>query len=342
MSLFMPIIKLPHKIKKPHIKTQQSNRAGIYLVNGLGDKLLDLIGFVVLCKYLKYTPQITFERRYKFAWGQNNIYDNRLFEFSEFVISNHPTPFYMEQRVQSVSLCPYNVFDFVSKIYPTITFEKISQDFITYSKQIIKPSSIILSNIPDGLENAYGIHLRKSDKIINGKYKSYNIQHQSTLSDFEMITSKLLEDVKQIIIHENEPTFLIVSEDTAWKKEISDLVLSFGNGKTIRLINIEYNNPNNYSNYNSVLDMFCLSKCKEILQGVKYSTFSTIASLIGNRKLRNYSHHISNYDICSIRGWSSVLSINNQPCNFNKQIHQHATKQGLPLKTNITKPFNMI
>lgn len=338
MSQIMPVIKkhqsIPQPIKKPH-----GNRTGIYLVNGLGDKLLDLIGFVILCKYLNYKPQITFERRYKFAWGNNNIYDNRLFEFNQVIISNKPCPYYIEQSNPSVSLGPYKVYEFVSKILPNITFEKVSNDFITYSKELIKPSNIILSNIPDGIENAYGIHLRKSDKIRNTHYNKHNIRHQNTLSEFEVITSKLLEDVQQIINNENEPTFLIVSEDNAWKKEISDRVLSLAGNKPIRFIEVNYDNPNNYSNYNSVLDMFCLSKCKEILQGIKYSTFSTLASLIGNRKLRNYSQHIPNYEICLVHSWRSVLSINNQPYNYNKKMHNSISNHIIPLKTNITKKF---
>jgi hypothetical protein len=57
-------------------------KANISLNNGLGDKMLDLIGFVVICKYLNYTPNITFNNSSHFAWGGNN-YDKRLFEFSD-------------------------------------------------------------------------------------------------------------------------------------------------------------------------------------------------------------------------------------------------------------------
>lgn len=313
------------------------NYAMIYLTNGLGDKLLDLIGFFILCKYLNYTPQITFEKCHKFAWGNNN-YDNRLFKFNHIVISNQPCSYYIKQSSPSVSLCPYQVYEFISKFIPNITFEIISNDFIVYSKELIQPSNEIISNIPIGIKNAYGIHLRKSDKI-KKIHNKHTIRHQNTLSEFEIIISKLLDDVKQIIIDENEPTFLIVSEDIEWKNEITNRVLSLANDKTIKILEINYNNPNHYSNYNSVLDMFCLSKCKEILQGVKYSTFSILASLIGNRNLRNYSHLIPNYDICLIHNWSSVLSINNNPYEFNINKHKNISKHIVPLKTNITKRF---
>ena len=45
-----------------------------------------------------------------------------------------------------------------------ISFEEISNDFINQARKIIKPSDIILSKIPENIENAYGIHLRKSDR----------------------------------------------------------------------------------------------------------------------------------------------------------------------------------
>jgi hypothetical protein len=214
----------------------------------------------------------------------------------------------------------------------------ISNDFIVYSKQLIQPSNVILSNIPNGIENAYGIHLRKSDKIINN-HNQHTIRHQNTLSEFEIIITSLLDNIKQIIIDENNPTFLIVSEDIEWKKEITNRVLLLANDKPIQILEINYNNSTHYSNYNSVLDMFCLSKCKEILQGVKYSTFSILAALIGNRKLKNYSHLISNYDRCLIHNWASVLSINNKPYEFNINKHKYISNHIAPLKTNITKRF---
>ena len=51
-----------------------NNNANIRLFNGLGDKLLDLIGFYIICKYLNYNPHITFITNGPFDWG-NNDYD---------------------------------------------------------------------------------------------------------------------------------------------------------------------------------------------------------------------------------------------------------------------------
>jgi hypothetical protein len=58
------------------------NNVNIILNNGLGDKFLDLIGFYVICKYLNYNPNITFNNSSNFAWGNNN-YDLKLFNLKD-------------------------------------------------------------------------------------------------------------------------------------------------------------------------------------------------------------------------------------------------------------------
>jgi hypothetical protein len=299
----------------------------IRLVNGLGDKLLDLIGFFIICKYLNYTPYVIFSNDQLFVWGNNN-YDIRLFEFNEITVSDDKCDFYINSPNPSASLCPYKVYEFIKEFYPEIIFEQVSNDFVVYSKQIIKPSEIILSEIPNDIENAYGIHLRKSDKV----YDNCHFTYENTLSDFEIIINNLLEDVKNIIMNENEAKFVIVSEDNTWKKEVSDIIIDIANknNKIIKIIDVVYKNENNYSNYNSVLDMFCLSKCKEILQGVKYSTFSILASLLGTNKIRNYFDSPS----CLINNWSSVVEINNKK-NFDINLHKISACDAINIITNI-------
>jgi hypothetical protein len=312
-----------------------NNNVNIMLVNGLGDKLLDLIGFFVLCKYLNYKPNITFCNNGNFAWG-NNTYDLRLFNFNDITISNDKCNFYVNSPCPSCSLSPYKVYEFIKNFFPEITFEQISNDFVVDSRKIISPSEIILSKIPNGIENAYGIHLRKSDKVKNDG----DIRHENLINEFELITNKLLEDVKNIIINENDVKFVIVSENNNWKLEIKNLInnISNNNNKQITILDIDYENESNFCNYNSVLDMFCLSKCKEILQGVKYSTFSILAGMLGNNKIRNYSNYTNSYDSCLIHSWSSVLKINNKK-NFDIELHKKISDTILNLNTNINKIY---
>jgi predicted nucleic-acid-binding protein len=312
------------------ISDTSNKNAYISLKNGLGDKLLDVIGFYIICKYLNYTPNIQLNKRtVEFKWGFNR-YDPRLFIFNDIILTNtiNKNDFYINSPNPSSSLCPYKVYEFIKKFKPEITFEEISNKYTIYSKEIIKPSDIITLNIPIGIENAYGIHLRKTDKVykIDG-----DSRHENLINEFDLITNKLLEDVNNICKNENNPTFLIVSEDDTWKNNITQIVKK---NKNVKILDINYTNNTNYDNYNSVLDMFCLSKCKIILQGVKYSTFSMLASILGNGKLINYSKYLNNYDSCLIHSWNSVIKINDI-LNFDIDYHKQNTNSVLNIKTNI-------
>lgn len=136
----------------------------------------------------------------------------------------------------SSSLCPYKVYEFIKYFLPEISFEEISNCFITQAKKIIKPSDIILSKIPENIENAYGIHLRHSDKLNNNG----DIRHENTLNEFVIIINNLLNDVENIIKNEENPTFLIVSENNNWKKEIQQIIINISNknAKQIKILDI--------------------------------------------------------------------------------------------------------
>jgi hypothetical protein len=311
----------------------ENNNASIVLYSGLGDKLLDLIGFFILCKYLNYKPNVTFDGNLYKPWGNNN-YDMRLFNFNEITITNEKHNFYVISHNCSGSISPYKLYEFIKHFFNEITFEQISNDFVEYSKKIIQPSEIILQKIPNNIEKAYGIHLRKTDKV-----NDYgDIRHENLTNEFIIITDKLLEDVKNIIMDEEEPIFFIASEDNDWKLEIINRINNISNNKQIKILNVDYDNKDNYYNYNSVLDMFCLSKCKEILQGVKYSTFSTVASLLGNNKLRNYSKYTNTYDVCLVHSWNSAVEVNNNK-NFDIEFHKQIANTIVNLETNINKIF---
>jgi hypothetical protein len=305
-----------------------NSSAKITLRNGLGDKFLDLIGFYVICKYLHLEPIVLFDNNSNFAWGSSN-YDMRLFHFEDLMFSDKECKYYMYSHSPSSSLCPYKVYDFLKHYLPDVSFEQISNDFANYGKTIIKPTDIILSDIPEDIENTYGIHLRKTDKVVSHGY----LTHESTLSEFDILINNLLDDITNIIKQEREPKFLLVSEDDAWKQEFKEKLNTIANNHQveIKIIEIDYKN-NDYTNYKSVLDMFSLSKCKEILQGVKYSSFSMLAALLGNVKLRNYTPlEITDF---LTHQWSSVIEINNQK-NFDIELHKKIARLSNNLETNI-------
>jgi len=320
-----------------NIETMINKKIKINLINGLGDKLLDLIGIYIICKYLNYTPCVNFQNDVQYVWG-NNTYDLKLFQVFDDIIlldSNNHTEigdFYAFAPNPSSSTSPYRIYLFIRRFLPEITFQQISDDFITCAKKIIQPSNIIKQGIPNDIEHAYGIHLRKTDKLT----EYGDIRHENTISEFELITNKLLEDIQQIILYEEYPVFLIVSEDEIWKNEIMAKILdiSIKYNKNIKFLTPDYKNEKKYDNFRSVMDMFCLSKCKEILQGVKYSTFSMLAALLGNCKLRNYSRYTDSDELCLIYLWNSVLEINGKK-NMDINLYEKLTSDVLWLETNI-------
>ncbi len=222
---------------------------------------------------------------------------------------------------------------FLKKFIDDISFEDLSEKYISCAKKIIKPSEEILANIPVECEKAYGIHLRKTDKVSETGYQEYT--HISKLNEFDIMTNKLLEDVGYIIMNENDPIFLIVSEDFSWKNHVKCLIenIALENKKKCNIIKINYLENDN-DNFNSVLDMFCLSRCKEILQGVKYTTFSMIASIIGTQKIRNYFEYTETKDICYIHLWNSVLEINGKK-NFDLKLHERISSAAMSINSNI-------
>ena len=293
--------------------------------NGLGDRLCDIIGSYIISKYLGLKLNIFFNPviGIKHDWGINNIFDIRLFDFdnNDIIINNNENDYKNDCKYKikignaSSSSSPYNIYKFINNFIKDITFEDIINNYCKYAKDIIKPSKIIENNIPDNLNNSYGIHLRKTDKVNN---KNHDMRHLSTIEEFNIMSNTLFSDICKIILNESNPSFLITSDENSWKEYFKNELLTFAknNNKTINFINVNYDNSNTYDNYNAILDFFCLSKCKKIFQDVKYSTFSIVASIIGNNEIINYSYLSEVHKYCLTHLYHPVININNNK-NYN-------------------------
>jgi hypothetical protein len=312
-----------------------SDNKDILLINGysgIGDRICDIIGSYIIAKYLGYKLNIIFNpvNGSKQEWGINNIFDIRLFDFDNEnikVINNENDinckyNYFIRLLQHGCSTSPYFIYKFLKKFNKNITFEEIIDNYNNYAKEIIKPSKIIEDNIPENLNNCYGIHLRKTDKIYNSNVYSGS---SNTINEFNIICNALFDDIYNIILTEIEPLFLITSEDNEWKEYLKNKLLTFAkiNNKIINFINVNYYNSNTYDNYNAILDFFCLSKCKKIFQGTKYSTFSISAAIIGNTEIINYAHKLECYNNWLMHIYNPVIKINNKKesnINFITQI----------------------
>lgn len=289
--------------------------------SGLGDRLCDIIGSYIISKYLGYKLNVSFNPIIgtKHDWGINNIFDIRLFDFNNENIKifnnekyyKNDCKYYIKIGNASSSSSPYNIYKFIKKFNKNITFEEIIDNYNNYAREIIKPSKIIQDNIPENLNNCYGIHLRKTDQICSNDIYCGS---SNTINEFNIICNALFDDIYNIILTEDNPSFLLTSEDNEWKEYFKNKLLTFANNnnKIINFINVNYDNSNTYDNYNAVLDLFCLSKCKKIFQGIKYSTFSISAAIIGNTEIINYTHKLECYNIWLMHIYNPVIKINNK------------------------------
>jgi hypothetical protein len=297
-----------------------NNLIQILSYGGVGDRLCDIIGSYIISKYLGYKLNVLFNPVVgtKHDWGINDIFDIRLFDFNNdnIIIFNNENDcknnykYFIKIGNASSSSSPYNLYKFINNINKDITFNEIIDNYCIYAKEIIKPSKIIEDNIPENLNNSYGIHLRKTDKVNNNVH---DIRHLSTIEEFNIMSNVLFTDICNIILTEDNPSFLLTSDENNWKEYFKNQLLKFANdnNKTINFINVNYNNSNTYDNYNAILDLFCLSKCKKIFQDVKYSSFSLIASIIGNNEIINYSHLTEVHKYCLTHLYNPVININN-------------------------------
>jgi len=302
-------------------------------INGLGDKIINLLGAAVYCHYKNYHLKAVFnENCMYYHFNSHNYYDLSLFKFTNLSVFNETKEINhndLENALQFhnpdtiVSITPYSIYQKLKNEGLGISFEEVSNMFIKFAKNI-EPNECISNYIPIGIENCYGVHLRKTDKIKTNP----DIRHEMTPDENIMLLNKVIIMIEEMIEIEDNISFFISSEDNEHKQQFVDSINKIANNKnkTINLITIPENIPENIKsklNYECILDMFCLSKCKSIIQGVKYSAFSVIASLLGNEKLINLSQYLDNNELCIIHLWNSVIQINDNK-NFyeNKYLNQ--------------------
>jgi hypothetical protein len=273
---------------------------------GLGDRMLSFIGFIVFCQTIHATPIIHFNKRKLVCdWGSNE-YDIKNFTFDfELGFYNEKKRYYRTiENHTSIVLSPLKLYKFL-KQKKNIDINYV--DFSSKYKQIaskIKPSIDMEQYIPN-LANVYGIHLRRTDKVKPNR----EIEHENSIEEFNSIINNLVIDLVAFINIEEAASFLVVGEDENWNSEFKRSLESKCNRK-IHFVNILYPKNEITKGFNVVLDMFCLSRCKRIYQSVKWSSFSSLAALIGNVDIINYYHILPEQECNFIYTWKSILNIN--------------------------------
>lgn len=318
----------------------------LFCNNGLGDKLLDVIGIITYTKLIDCECKIIFNDFIKYYnFGSENFYDVKHFiidniniinnyqetekdeillvsskfninslTYNNNILENKPTDYKIpliiyknEKQIEYFYHCitysPLNIYNKLNNKYALID---ITDLYIKQAKNI-KPSNYIESLIPNNLNNCYGIHLRKSDKIkTENEYKlkkKYNMHLWSNnITEYNYIINKTKEYILKIISNDKNAKFFICSEDIQYKEEFKNWII-LNKGNIIDINHIE-------EELIPIYELFCLSRCKEIIQAIKYSSFSVTAALIGNcKKLTNFFNDDDNDNFLNI--FKPVININN-------------------------------
>lgn len=258
---------------------------------GLGDRLLDSIGYAVLCQRKQVEPISIQWCSGSSAYNQQmkrSSYSSELFSFPFHVKcddSGNEHKF-IQTYMSGYSYNPYAVAEFLQIDLD----ESLIKDYVSVATNI-RPAPII--NIPY-LGDAVGVHLRKSDKITN----EVDHPHETSVQDFAIIMSRVKEYILKT--YGERQRFFICSEDKTHRSEF----VSFLSSSEREFVIIEQS----YDEISpDVQDFFFLSRCKEIIQCIKYSTFSMTAAIIGQVPLINF--HAEDYKMTNnlINSWAPLL-----------------------------------
>ena len=268
-------------------------------ISGIGDRLIDVILIYTYCKFLNYN-------KCYLNWIEDNhnmIYNNHIHT----ILRKNKTPFrekdYLLENLKQFLILPddilflnkheldkkiinkedyifntymgvkYSVFTFVDK-YLFNEDDKTKQLFITNYFNNFKEIKFknIDNNIQQILENKeiITIHIRRGDKVVNDGGISNNIQ-DNELQELDRVTFKFIDEM----IEKGNKNICFVSDEVKVKNNYIS----------------KYQDKCNVINFNgndisqTYIDLYCLSKSKDIFVSQKFSVFSLLGYLIGNSNL---------------------------------------------------------
>lgn len=251
--------------------------------NGLGDKLLDVLGFLVWCMGASVTPVVDWcSRSDPQPWG-DAFYDRGCFQFP-FEVSRGPAEAVAVGTDPSASYCPAQVHRYLQG---RKTFEELVGTYFEVARSSWTIAPWIRNLAPPTMidDECIGVHLRRRDKI--KALDKVDHRHETTPEELSVIMDKLREYVKGKVVVEGERKFFVCSDDDAARLELADYLTALH--PDVRVVS----NPPAVadSGVAAVLDWHCLTRCKCVVQGTRYSTFSMTCAIFSRRPLVNFGDH---------------------------------------------------
>jgi hypothetical protein len=261
--------------------------------NGLGDRLLDILGASVLCQHLGCgVMELEWDMDHRnFLWGKA-LYDINLIDLGglNFTRVNGLSNFVNTNP--SDTLAPYKVYSFIKSKGVSVTFDNVVQQYINLASTI-RPTEIISPYLSPDLPKCVAIHLRKTDKVVSAT-DDISISQEG----FDALMTKCFEWIRNYIANTPQPYFYVCSEDKDHKDDVITKIRGIGSelNKEVRILttsedDIPKDVREKYVGAFEIFEFFCLTQCAAILQATKYSTFSTTAAIISQKPLYNMSEY---------------------------------------------------
>lgn len=265
---------------------------------GLGDRLLDMVGLYAFSKVTNTTFNIT--------WHQDNpsrSYGIQLLDFSNFdmfrfnniKLNNH------FNKTTGFGTSPYFMMKFLRKNNVTIDPHILVKYYLECAK-LIDFHPLIKKSLPDRMKESVAIHLRRTDKINN----SGDMVHETSTNEYERINDRLQQYIDKLVSDKHDTCFYVISDDDDYKNTfISNLTKRH---PTISVITTSKTDlPDDVKHIDgafSVFEFYCLSQCRMILQCIKMSTFSTCAALISQVPLVSFMDYTREW---SLLAWKPCI-----------------------------------
>ena len=143
----------------------------------------------------------------------------------------------------------------------------------------LQPGQSVERALPDDLGGRVGVHARLTDKI-SGRVNDFEM----TAESWARIEARTLAEIDQMVTSGHR--FFVCADDTAYRDRLAEDLRA--KGADVITAPIVQGAPG----FPDLLDFFALSRCSQIVQLTKYSTFSIAAALVGSAALRNFSREV--------------------------------------------------
>lgn len=269
---------------------QDQNALHVKMTNGVGDRILDLISTFTIATFTGADIKIEWD-------VSQTYYLPRQYDLSLLNLTNLPSHKVVESIDNhininpSATLTPYYVYKMLgSQTSPSL--EAVVSSFISTAAKI-QISQELSQYIPSNIEDCVAIHLRRTDKIID---EDNGIVVSTSAND--IIMARLFAWIERYIGANDTISFYVCTDDPDYKSGFIAKVKAMGQklGKHVTIITTEKELlPTAFRDAHvgayELLEMFCLRKCKTIVQSTRYSTFSMAAALMSQKPLINFSDH---------------------------------------------------